>query len=740
MKKIMYICLLMAASFCFAQQSMPLQNLDDCPGKLPTSPYYYCQCRNTSRVFQFPLEVQITDTMWFSATIDDMRAGLSAYWFADCSVTFEVFAFCSSKVPTVTLTVGQNQMREMSIEEINAKLEQMGDQAELLGQVLTPRIRVYPNNGGSGTAYCYPYDQGPRSTCDTMLAIVPGMTYVCDMPEEVYELTPSKISATGKGFIRWKQKKNLPGTIRLTTDSCNGPEIANVTLSDSMRVLVLDSLRMMALKNANRSVFIHVSHDSSHVGRIVYRNTIKWDRQVIDTVICQGKALQLADTALRETTYYGGDTLLLKKDTLALTGYNLTVTAAEPQYDTLYLKASQLPYSYRNNIIPKNGWGDYDFTIHQADRCDERYLLHVEHNFVTKYTNIDTTLCLGKTFKIGAVTYSRDTVIRDSVWAYAPATNTTPDTYTIRDIALHFADPEIEYDTIAVPPSQMKTNGYWYAQLGVMVRGYGDTLIVKKKNNTCTRWIQLHVDKNITIIPQDIDTTLCLGKTMMINEDAYYADTVVYDTIMIDGDEWMAGNITIRFTEPETEYDTIAVVPMMMNADGYRYEALDAMVQYGDTMIEKKAEDQCTRRIQLHVDTAAIPVTEIDTTLCLGKTISVGEITCSADTTLRDTVQIDAETWVIRDITIRFAEPEMEYDTVFVSPDQLIPAGDTLIIITEENECTRWIMRHVVLTEAIEYTTDPARETYKYLRQGVLYIRRGETDYDLFGRPINSKQ
>lgn len=740
MKKVLYIFALMTAAVCcFAQQHMPMVDTS-CEGWFPGLPDHYCECRTTSQTFQFPLKEEISTPRWFSTTIDDMKQGLSAYWISDDTITFEIYAFCSSDIPTITMSVGPNQMREMSVEAINAKLESMGEQAQMLGQLLTPRIRVYTNHGRPGTVYCYPYDQGPESTCDTFLHVLPRMTYVCDQPEEVYVLQPSKISATGNGFIRWTQKKNLPGTIRLTKDSCNGPEIDAFTLADSMRVYVLNPETMKALKQAGDSVYVHVTHDSSYVGRITYRNTIKWDSQVIDTVICQGKALQLADTVLRESTEYGGDTLWRKADTLALTGYRLTIEAPAPVYDTLRLKAKQLPYTYRNNIIPKDGWGDYDFTVRQTDKCDERYLLHVEHNFVTATTVIDTTLCLGKTIKINNISYSQDTVIRDSVWTYAAATNNTPDTYTIRDIAIHFAEPETEYDTIAVPPTEMAKRGYYYYSALAAQVHYGDTLIVKKRNNTCTRYIQLHVDKNITIIPQDIDTTLCLGKAMMINEDAYYADTMVYDTIMLDGDEWVAGNITIHFTEPETEYDTISVVPMLMGQEGYLYEALGVMVTYGDTLIERAEEDMCTRWISLHVDTAAIPVTEIDTALCLGKSVVFGETAYSADTTFRDTVMTAPDTWTIRDITIRFTEPEMEYDTLFVSPEQGMAAGDTLIVITEENECTRWLMTHVVVTEAIDNTTAPGLGAYKYIRHGVLYIRRGENDYDLFGRPINRKQ
>lgn len=484
MKRYLYIAFILAASTCcFAQN----QAQGPCENWLPGFPAHYCACSQTSRQFHYPLEMDINDTVWFQASINDLKQGLSAYWFADCSISFEVYAFCPSQLPTIQLTVGADRMREMDIAEINRKLDAMGDQARLLAQTLIPHVKVYPN-GGSGRVYCYPFDEGPLSTCSDALPVIPHMTYVCNMPEEVYELKPEKISASGIGFIQWKQKQNLPCTLRLTTDSCNGPEIANVTLSDSMRVFIPDATTLKQIKQSNKSIFVHVNHDESYVGRIIYRNTIRWDEQRIDTTLCQGKSLQLADTVLNQTTVYPNDTLWKCSDTLLLTTYYLTIEPPTPQYDTLRLKANQLPYNYHNQIIPKNGWGDYDLTTRQSNQCDSRYLLHVEHDVVKQETVLDTTLCMGKTIVFGDVTYTKDTIIRDSLWANA-------DTWVVRDVTIHFAEPEMEFDTVFVAPSEMTVNGYWYAGLGVLVREYGDTLIVKTKKNTCTRWIQLHVEE-----------------------------------------------------------------------------------------------------------------------------------------------------------------------------------------------------------------------------------------------------
>ncbi len=515
--------LLMAAGFCFAQQGAP-QASNDCYGWLPGYPAHYCECRQTSQVFSFPLEQQLTDTMWFSSTVNDLKQGLSAYWFANSSITFEVYAFCSSKTPTISLTVGANQMREMDVAAINQKLDEMGETAQLMSQTLTPRIKVYPN-GGSGTVYCYPFDQGPLSTCENILPMIPRMTYVCSDTTEVYELKPANISAKGNGFIRWKQKKNFPATLRLTEGSCTGPEIANVTLSDSLRVYVLDPVRMRAAKTAGNSIFVHVTHPAGYVGRIVYRNTILWDEQRIDTTICQGKSLQLTDTVLTQTTVYPNDTLLKAGDTLSMTTYHLTIVAPEPQYDTLLLKAAQLPTTYRNQYIARNGWGDYDFTIHQVSKCDERYLVHVKHDIVTRETVVDTTVCMGKTITYGGVAYSKDTVISDSAWADA-------DTWTVSSVTIRFSEPEEEFDTIAVPLSQMTASGYWYSGLGVLVKGYGDTLIVKTQKNKCTRWINL----TVVVGEEPIDHTDLRDVPFHTNACKFIRDGVLY--IRRDGQDY----------------------------------------------------------------------------------------------------------------------------------------------------------------------------------------------------------
>lgn len=447
-------------------------------------PYYYCDCWFNSQQYDFPLKTQITDTVWFTATVSQLKQGLSAYWFSNSSVTIEVYAFCASKEPTISLTVGPNQMREMDVAKINSKLDEMPNVDVI--STLTPRIRVYPNNGGSGTVYCYPYDAGPRSTCSQSLPMLPRMTFVCDTTNSVYELRPSYISSNGKGFIHWKQKRNLPCTITLHADSCDGAVLAQRSLSDSTRVFMLDDAMMRQMKNAGRSIFVEVEHADGFTGRVVYYNTIQTETFEADTTICQGQMIELPDTVLMETTIYR-DTLWRAADTLSFSIFNLIVDTPVVQYDTLLLKSKDLPKIYRNQErIAKDGWGDYDFTIHYTDACDEHWKVHVEHLISRETQTVDTTLCEGRTYSIGGQTYKTETQITDSLWKDA-------DTWLVRDITIHFTAPEMEYDTIMLTQKQISGDGFYYSVANTVITEFGDYEYEIKVKNQCTRLLTLTV-------------------------------------------------------------------------------------------------------------------------------------------------------------------------------------------------------------------------------------------------------
>ena len=344
-------------------------------------PYFYCDCRETSSVFAFPLETEITDTVWYTATLDDLRQGISAYWFADCSVTMEVFAFCASKKPTFTLTVGPNQMRDIDNTKINQKLDEMGETARLQAQTLTPHIRVYPR-GGSGRVYCYPYDQGPHSTCEDPLPLRIGMTYVCDKEENVYRMDWKSIPASGKSFVHWKQKQNKACEIWLTLDSCNGQEVGRTYLSDSLHLYQPDSAMLVNARAAHRSLWLHVQHASNITGRIYFYSNPKYAETALAAVTkktCYGKTIDVnLRTYSTDTTFV--DTIWVARDTLNTQSVKLTFTQPNMEYDTVQVDSATLQRGYRyqpsGTILYQ--FGDTVVEVVKPKTCTRRIQVTVE--------------------------------------------------------------------------------------------------------------------------------------------------------------------------------------------------------------------------------------------------------------------------------------------------------------------------------------------------------------------------
>ena len=193
MKRVLYIVSFLLIAVCGFAETMVTHTCETWR-KSMGYPYHYCYCKEESETFQFPLDRIVSDTMWFDANINDLKHGISAYWFADCAVTIEVYAFCSSKTPTISITVGANRMTSKSEEEINKKLAEMGGMAELVGSIVTPHIRVYPHGRGSGHVYCYPENQGPHSTCDSLLPVRRTMKYISSHADDVYVLEGKQLT------------------------------------------------------------------------------------------------------------------------------------------------------------------------------------------------------------------------------------------------------------------------------------------------------------------------------------------------------------------------------------------------------------------------------------------------------------------------------------------------------------------------------------------------------------------
>lgn len=342
------------------------------------APYFFCECEYNSIPFSFPVDTIITDTVWWTATVEDMRKGISAYWFSDCSVTMEVYALCVSNTPTIVQSVGRNRMCEMDVSEINKKLEEMENLSFLTA--LTPHIRVYPRAGGSGHVYCYPYDQGPHSTCENPLPLFPGMTYVCDKAENVYRLDPAQMPASGNSFVVWRQKKSEPVEVWMTIDECEGEEVGRAILSDSLHVFQPNAEMMKSTKTSNRTLWLHAKHAEGIVGRLEYylNPTVEESGTSVSKTTCLGKTQTLNQRIYSSDTTFV-DTIRVGIDTLHTTSVKFVFTQPTVTYDTLRVDAATLSRGYRHTAtgIVLFEYGDTIVDIVKANTCTRRYQITV---------------------------------------------------------------------------------------------------------------------------------------------------------------------------------------------------------------------------------------------------------------------------------------------------------------------------------------------------------------------------
>ena len=400
MKRVLYIVSFLLIAVCGFAETMVTHTCETWR-KTMGYPSYYCYCLEESETFQFPLDRIVSDTMWFDANINDLKHGISAYWFADCAVTIEVYAFCSSKTPTISITVGANRMTSKSEEEINKKLAEMGNMAEIVDKILTPHIRVYPHGKGSGHVYCYPENQGPHSTCDSLLPVRRTMKYISSHADDVYVLEPKTMPESGQMYVHWKAPNNHPCTLEVASD-CQGGTLFTTTLSDSLDVCWVDSTLLHQKKAAGENLYFRFLHHADTAGWIRFTSDPVYLTSLRDTALCEGKAPWSEQDSLIWT-----DTIWYAIDTLLQQGYRLSILPPDTLADTLAVPHSQLEtgYYYLPADTTLRDTGDYVFTIEAEGECTYILLLNVQETAATSltsplHTGKQTRLCLDPCYGI----------------------------------------------------------------------------------------------------------------------------------------------------------------------------------------------------------------------------------------------------------------------------------------------------------------------------------------------------
>jgi hypothetical protein len=284
-------------------------------------------------------------------------------------------------------------------------------------------------------------------------------------------------------------------------------------------------------------------------------------------------------------------------DTYQVQTIQVTFTAPELQYDTLGLKTTDLPYTYREQY-EVDTFGEYDVLIKTQGSCDERYQLLVLHDIDTTYQSLETTLCQGKTYLYNGVEYSSDITLVDTLQLDA-------DTYQILTTQVSFLAPDIQLDTISLKTTDLP---YTYRNK-YTVDNFGEHDVLIHTLGTCDERYYLQVLHDIDTLVLETDTFLCYGKVFIQDMVEYQVDTVLQSASWLNADTLQIDILNISFaTLPDVRYDTLTLTQSELP-----YQYCDtSLAAFGDYELMLYNEEGCLEQVNLSVQERII--TGVDNT------------------------------------------------------------------------------------------------------------------------------
>ena len=643
----------------------------------------YSDCSRSPR-FSLPLDIDVTESYWLKGYVQDLTQGVSAYLYADTDFKFEVFVDCFFMVSVYSTTFKKNKTSTINAARIQEKLEENG----IDGYTRAIYIRISPVDGKGGRLVMRPDSEMMYSDCNDPLFLAPAMSLRSYRTHDVYALDPRDFSQDEDLFVRWYTKDSVSCQAKMTLGACDGQVLEEKTLLLTKDVFRITPEILSQAAQNNQLLYFHFDHDVDSTSYVQCLAS-KFTEKVYTKTACQGKGVTIGDTTFYESTYYFRDTAYMSTNTFYIRYYDIIITEPEPQYDTLALRPKQFPYTYRGQSVPD--YGDYDFTISKAKKCDERYLLHVCRKIDTVVHVTDTTLCYGASFEYEGKIYLQDVSFGKAIWK-------NQDTLVLDTLNVRFATtPEIIFDTIA---QDTQKYGKTFKQTGDFRFTYTNPATF------CVDSIILHVKAGeIKYDYYYVDTTLCQGKVYQdYYGNQYTSSVVLYDTT------WRVMNkhceieiITVTFTEPEIQQDTLYLKTTQLP---YKYASYCMVDTFGVFDCTTHIEGACDERYQLlvlhDIDTL---YRSVDTTLCQGKIYTYNGGVYTHDANFNDTIKLDEDTYEIRTITVGFTAPETVLDTLSLKSTDLpytyrgqyavTGFGNHDVMITGEDVCDEHYLLYV---------------------------------------------
>ena len=337
-------------------------------------PSYYCECNYNYHDFSLPIDMQVSDTVWFRAYLSDIIRGMSAYLHSDCDFQFNIYTRCSVHEPNHTAIFSQNKTSTLDADFITQKLIEMGYDPD--GVNARFYLSISPINGMGGRIICTPIDQGFHSTCSDALHLFPEMSILSSHTDDVYVIDPSDIPAGEDVCVRWQSATNTPCHLRVTRGTCDGKTIAEMDFRSQEDLYRLSSWLLDDAWNSEDVFYLHFSHDAKTSGTIsLYSELVEYVDIITDTAVCRTQGLQLPDTLLTESTIYPYDTIQYAAGVYHILKYRVTILESKSHYESVEACDS---YTWNGETYTKSG--DYVYTTTATNGCDSIVTLHLTIN------------------------------------------------------------------------------------------------------------------------------------------------------------------------------------------------------------------------------------------------------------------------------------------------------------------------------------------------------------------------
>lgn len=315
--------------------------------------------------------------VWFLASLENFGNGMNAYWYSTDSLRLEAYLVCLAREPIYQRTIGPQGVFSLSLEELKHKLDSvtaslgLGQIDDILQIFPSVNVKAVPVSGQSGRIILQNLGEGPKTDCNNPLPVYMDATYILTNSANVYTLTHER--QPDSLHVVWQAEDEeldtLP-TIQVRYGSCDG-DILGEAQTDSQGVYVVERQWMDSAYQQGDTLFFHVFAPTD--GKIRFR-PVTFTYAEVDTVLCEGKGLQLQDTLLTASTSYTDTVVKSEGYRHFITHYELEVQPAPETNDTLYVGAAELPLQMQEVWIESEG--NYSLRYQTEDGCDS--IVHLQ--------------------------------------------------------------------------------------------------------------------------------------------------------------------------------------------------------------------------------------------------------------------------------------------------------------------------------------------------------------------------